>query len=214
MAFVTVSREFGSSGTTISRHAARSLDYAYVDKKTVEKVLAQYGLVTFQEFYDSTHSFWDLLQEGNRDFITVLNHTVQEVSKHNAVFVGRAGFALLQGYENVFHVLIKAPFAFRVDTVMQKMEISDRGMAEALVRQHDRARESFLKTFYKANPNDASPFSLVIDTSCVPVPTAEKWIAEAVRLLEKKDINPLKSTMSIPSDPVLKESINAVFSPL
>jgi len=213
MTFVTVSREFGSFGTTISRHVAQALHYDYIDKKTVEKVLDQYGLVTFHEFYASTHSFWEALHEGNKNIISVFNNTVLEFSKNNAVFVGRAGFVLLRDYENVFHVFIKAPFETRVSHIMETMKLSNRETAEDLVLRHDKARESYLKTFYKAKPGDAAPFSLVIDTSRVPAAMAEKWIVEAVRLLEHKEIDPQKSTLTITSDVVLQNTIAKVLHP-
>jgi cytidylate kinase len=214
MAFITVSREFGSFGTTISQRAAQALQYDYIDKAVLEKVLDQYGLVTFHKFYDSPHSFWERLEDGNQEIIEVFNSAVLECAKaDHAVFVGRAGFALLRGYDNVFHVLIKAPFDTRVANTMQTMRIADRAQAEELVRRHDISRESYLRTFYNASASDAGPFSLVADTSLIPPETAEQWIVEAARLLEQREIDPAKSTRSIRSDVVMQKTVGAVLHP-
>ncbi len=214
MAFITVSREFGSFGTTISQHAAQALQYDYIDKAVLEKVLDQYGLITFHKFYDSPHSFWERLEEGNQNIIDVFNSAVLECSKaDHAVFVGRAGFALLRGYENVLHVLIKAPFENRVANTMETMHIADRAQAEELVRRHDVTRESYLRIFYSASASDAGSFSLVADTGRIPPETVEKWIVEAARLLEQKEIDPAKSTRSIQSDVVMQKTVGAVLYP-
>lgn len=214
MAFITVSREFGSFGTTISQHAAQALGYDYIDKTVLEKVLAQYGLVTFHKFYDSPHGFWERLEDGNQDIIAVFNSAVLECSKANrAVFVGRAGFALLRGYENVFHVLIKAPFENRVANTMETMHIADRAQAEELVRRHDTTRDSYLRTFYNASAGDAGSFSLVADTGSIPPETVEKWIVEAAKLLEQKQIDPAKSTRFLQSDVVMQKTVAAVLHP-
>ena len=215
MAFITVSRELGSFGTTISQHAAQALGYDYIDKSVLEKVLDQYGLVTFHKFYDSPHSFWERLEDGNKDIIAVFNKAVLECSKSDrGVFVGRAGFALLRGYENVIHILIKAPFENRVANVMETMGLDDRAQAEELVRQHDKARESYLRIFYDASESDADAFNLVIDTGRVPPAVAEKWIVEAARLLEQMKIDHAKSTRAIQSDVVMEKTVNAVLHPI
>ena len=214
MAIITISREFGSFGTTISQHAAQALDYAYIDKAVMEKVLDQYGLITFHRFYDSSHSFWDRLADGNKQIIDVFNKTALAFSRNNrAVFVGRAGFVLMRGYENVLNVLIRSPFEQRVTNVMETLQIADREEAAALVLQHDNARESYLNTFYKANSNDAASFHLVIDTSLIPPQTAEKWIVEAAKLVEQRKIDPQKSTESIVSDTVLQGTVDKVLYP-
>lgn len=45
MAVITISREFGSKGSEISQSVANTLGYAYVDKESIEKVMAQFGLI-------------------------------------------------------------------------------------------------------------------------------------------------------------------------
>lgn len=211
MAFITISREFGSLGTTISQNVAQSLNYAYIDRTIFEKVLEQYGIVSFHKFYSSPHSFWDRLEAGNKEIMGLFNNTILALSKlDNTVFVGRAGFVLLHDYENVFHVLIKAPFEKRVSNVMESLRLTNREEAATLVMQHDYARSSFIKTFYKADQNDAGWFDLVIDTDSIPADVAEKWIAEAVGYVEKKKVAPEKSTLSIEADRILQMTISDV----
>ena len=213
MAFITISREFGSLGTTIGQDIAKSLNYTFIDKTVFEKVLERYGVLAFHENYASPHDFWERLTDGNKDVTALFNKTILEFSRvNNAVFLGRAGFVLLHEYKNVLHVMIKAPFEKRVSNIMESMHISDREAAAEMVMKNDHARISYIKSFYKANPNDAAWFDLVIDTACIPPSTAGKWIAEAAGILGGKKIDPEKSTLSIESDEIMQKVVSDILS--
>jgi cytidylate kinase len=43
MTVITISREIGSGGGDIAKQVADSLDYHFVDKKMIERVLMEYG---------------------------------------------------------------------------------------------------------------------------------------------------------------------------
>jgi cytidylate kinase len=172
MAIITVSREFGSKGSEVSQLIAQRLGYAYVDKETIEKVMRQYGLISFDRFYDAPHTIWEGFSEDNQSIVTMFSKTVHEFSKiDKTVLVGRAGFILLSGYENVLHVLIRAPFEQRVSNIMQSMNI-DREEAKGLVLQRDQSRRNFVQKFYRADTNNAEWFNIALDTSCIPPETA------------------------------------------
>lgn len=208
MAVITISREFGSNGTEVSQYVAQSLSYAFVDKDTIEKVMKQYGLISFDRFYDEQHTIWDRFNENNREIISMFSKTIHEFSKvDKTVLVGRAGFILLTGYENVLHVLIRAPFEERVGNIMQSMNIEDREQARTLVLKNDLSRKNFVQAFYRADTHNTDWFNIVIDTSCVPPKTAADWIAEAAKMLDKKQMNPEKTTLAIESDEVLKDVV-------
>ncbi len=187
MAVITISREFGNNGDKVSEGLSKVLKMPIVDKETISKLLSEYGMVSFKEFYDTDHSFMDRFFGVNEDYIKLLNQAIQTyASLDNVIIQGRGGFAVLQGYCNVINVLIKTPFEKRVKNVMESHEISDKGEAEKLVEQHDRIRSGFLQAYYGIKVDDASKFDLVIDTSIVPVDMAVGWISEMARLLENE----------------------------
>lgn len=209
MAVITISREFGSKGSEVSQSVAKSLGYAYVDKTTIENVMNEYGLISFEHFYDEQYTIWDSFIGSNKEIISMFSKTVQEFSKNdNTVIVGRAGFILLTGYENVLHVLIRAPFEERVGNIMQSMNIADRKQARDMVLRNDQSRRTFVQTFYRADTNDTDWFNLVLDTSCIPPETAAKWIAEAAAQLDAKKKNPEKTTGALVSDAILKNVVD------
>jgi cytidylate kinase len=208
MAIVTISREFGSKGSEVSRYAAERLGYAYVDKETIEKVMIQYGLISFDRFYDAQYTIWDRFFENNQQIISMFSKTIHEFSKNDkTILVGRAGFILLTGFENVLHVLIRAPFEVRVQNTMRSMKITDRERAEELVLRNDQSRRSFVQTFYRADTSNTDWFNIALDTSVVPPETAAEWIADAARQLDSKEKNPEKTTFALESDEVLEDVV-------
>ncbi len=211
MAVITMSRELGTGGGLISQMVTNSLNYHLVDKETIGKVLSQFGMVSFNKVYDSTHNVWSLFDSDYRDLVNQLNKTILAFAKHdNTVIIGRGGFVVLQEYQNVINVLLRAPLEHRIRNAMQTEQISDILEAEKIVRHSDEVRESFLQTFYNVNSNSAQYFSLVIDTSRVPLHLAARWIMEAAQEIDKKKIPPERSSLKAEVDPVLVKAVSNV----
>jgi cytidylate kinase len=90
---------------------------------------------------------------------------------------------------------------------MKKEAIHDIAKAEDFVRERDQIRRSFLQTFYDVKWEDTTMLNLVLDTSRIPLDMAVKWILEAARALEAKDLNPEDTTQSIEVDDVLARTV-------
>ena len=211
MAVITISREFGSDGDLISKKVAQSLGYSLFNKISIEKVLVQYGMVDFSSVYSSDQSIWDRFDKDRAEIVRMLNSTIEAFAKLDSnVIVGRGGFIVLHGYDNVLNVCIVASFDKRVSNIMRLQNISDRAAAEELVRQNDNVRKSFLQSYYSVKQTEPSGFNMTIDTDMIPVDVASKWIVEAAELLSKKEIDPKACTTSIEIDPVLANAVAVV----
>jgi cytidylate kinase len=211
MAVITLSREYGSMGEKIGRAVAERLGYRFVNKETLSQVLSQYGLVLFKDFYDKDHGILDLLDSRTQDFIETLEKAIKAFAKEdNIVIMGRGGFAVLQGYENVLNVFIGAPFEHRVKNVLKTMDKPDKDAAEVEVMRHDRSRKSFLRYYYDQKCESTSSFTLAFDTSKVPEEKAIEWIIETVQLVEGKEIQPEFSTLGIEVDASMASAIERV----
>ena len=211
MAVITMSRELGTGGGLISQMVVNSINYHLVDKETIGKVLSQFGLLSFNKVYDSTHSVWSLFDSDYRELVKQLNRTILAFAKlDNTVIIGRGGFVVLKDYQNVLTVLLRAPLEHRVRNAMQTEQISDIREAEKIVRHSDEVRESFLQTFYNVNANSAQFFSLVIDTSRVPLHMAARWIMEAAQEIDRQKIPPERSSLKADIDPVLLRTVREV----
>ena len=211
MAVITISRELGTGGVLISQMVVNSINYHLVDKETIGKVLSQFGLLSFNKVYNSTHNVWSLFDSDYRELVKQLNKTILAFAKlDNTVIIGRGGFVVLKDYQNVLNVLLRAPLEHRVRNAMQTEQISDIREAEKIVRHSDEVRESFLQTFYNVNANSAQFFSLVIDTSRVPLHMAARWIMEAAQEIDRQKIPPERSSLKADIDPVLLRTVREV----
>ena len=211
MAVITVSRKLGSQGDYIAKKAAQMLGYHYVDKTFIESVLSQYGLVEFDDAYNTIPSFWekfDAQKEERREMmVSMLNRVMRAVAHHgNVVILGRSGFFLFEGYTDVLNVRIQAPLSFRIEQIMQRDKIAH-DEAEAIVKQGDEVRAHFVKSFYGIDWNVTTAFDLLIDTSKVSPEMAIKWLVEATKALEERGSDKEPTTASIQVDPILAAAV-------
>lgn len=212
MCVITVSREVGSAGDDIAQQVAEALGYHLVDKDWLDAVLNQYGLVEFEREYDTLPSFWERFnaqREQRRDLmVSMLNRVVQAVAHHgNAVIVGRSGFAILAGLDDVLNVCFQAPLGSRVNRLVAQQGISA-GQAEALVKEGDRIRAGFVESFYGVPWHATSAFDLVINTEKVSPELARGWVIAAARAIESRaaEVKPVYDAMEI--DPILSAAVS------
>jgi hypothetical protein len=99
MSVITISREFGSEGSSIARQAAQALGYYLVEKNTLEKILSQYCFVQFGDEYESAPSYWERLDANRINMTEMLNRVVRAIAQHgNVMILGRGSFAVLSGF--------------------------------------------------------------------------------------------------------------------
>ncbi|MCE1252333.1 MAG: cytidylate kinase-like family protein [Anaerolineae bacterium] len=212
MSVITVSRELGSEGSYIARKTAMALGYHLVDKKVIENILAQYGLVHFNEEYESSTGIWDRFDASRERTVEMLNRVIRAVAHHgNVIIVGRGSFAVLSGFADVLNVRIQAPLPVRVERVMMERSILDRDQVELLVKESDRVRQAFISSWYGVRWDSAVAFDLVIDTGKVPREMAVDWLVALHYKLEKQNGNHgLFLTGSLEVDTVLMETVQSV----
>lgn len=108
MAVITISREYGSAGDIIAKSIADSLGYQLVDKKLIEEILIKYGLLEFNDLYNSEHGVWGRFDTEKNRIVKMLNKTIMAFARRdNCVIIGRGAFAVLQNYPNVINVFIR-----------------------------------------------------------------------------------------------------------
>jgi cytidylate kinase len=209
MAVVTVSREFRSSGRDVAVAAAEALGWRLVDKDVLGRILESYGLVEFSKEYDSKLGIWDAFDPRVKVMVSMLGRATLSVARRGrAVIVGRGSFVILGGFSDALNVRIQAPLRSRVERCMAEEGIEERERAEALIRDGDRVRRSFVEAMYGIRWDSTSAFDLVVDTSKVSPETASSWIVEAARGLKQE--SGVASTADIAPDPVLDQVVEEV----
>ena len=157
MAVVTVSRQMGSLGTEIAQILAERLQYEYVDKDKIGKVLATYGLpaLDLEKFDEKKPPFWDSWQIQRKKFLHFLEAVIYEFArKGNVVIVGRGGQVFLKDLPGVLHLRVIAPLALRVKRSLAE-NLGDEKQVARLLRRNDRDSEGFIRSFLDVNWDDS-----------------------------------------------------------
>ena len=96
------------------------------------------------------------------------------------VILGRAAAIVLAGEQTALHVRLDGPVERRIARAT-----AFEGVDEAIARKHlaetDRAREAYVKHFYKADPRDPCHYHLVIDSTRLEIDTCVELIVCAAR---------------------------------
>jgi cytidylate kinase len=186
------------------------LGYDLVDKSILEGTLKQYGMTRFGQLYTSPPNLWDIANSKNLEMVSMLNDTMQALAhRGRTVILARGGYVVLNQYADVLNVRLHAPLNVRVDRIMARDGISDRAKVERMVAADDKARIKFVERFYGRKWHDESDLDLALNTDVIPKQTAEKWIAEAVRMLDSKEFKAdAKLAQKTKIDPLLLSAID------
>jgi cytidylate kinase len=210
---VTISREFGSVGEDFGAQVARCLNYHFVDKEFITRLLDQYGLIEFETEYEARPGFWDSVA-GARGYrrstiVSMLNAVVQTVAYHgNVVIQGRSGFAILGGFSDVLHVRLQAPLNVRIANIGMWHAISH-GEAVAMVSEADEVRTAFVEGFYGVPWNAMHAFDLVINTAKVAHEEALTLVADVERTFTANLGQREPAIASIAVDSVLAKAVSS-----
>jgi cytidylate kinase len=211
MSVVTISREFGSEGSTIARQVAQKTGYHFVDKNVIGEVLIQYGFVEFKQEYDSVSSFWTGFDSRRAEMVGMLNRVIRALARHNdVVILGRGSFAVLDDFADVLNVRIQAPLSLRIKRVMAHKSIDNVEQAEAWVEENDKVRASFIEWFYGVPWHTASAFDVVLDTSKVSPDLAVGWLVDTVSGMNETKTGGAQTTRMIEVDPILSSVVAEV----
>lgn len=211
MGVVTISRQEGCGGEEIGKKVADRLGYHFVTKETIEGFFRSYGATDFERFYESTHGFWDRLDQAQDASVELLRRVIQAVARHdNVVILGRAGFAFFPNFADVLNVRLWAPLQHRVTHFMDAKGIGDRREAEAMLARSDRIRSRFVEVCFHARPDLAEAFDLSINTAKVATEAAVATIAHAVEALPEAGPEGHRTIESLPQDFVLAHDVDRV----
>jgi len=181
MAFITISRSFGSFGDEIARGLTEKWQCNSLDKEAMEGLLHEYGITdsSIQRYDEKKPAFWATLSFEKNRYINYLKMALFKFAQQkDGIILGRGGQFLLAQVPGILHVRITAPEKKRIERVKQNLKCSDRH-AELTVRQNDRDRAGFHKTFFHKDWDSENAYDMVVNTSCLSVDSAIKLIDEA-----------------------------------
>lgn len=202
MAVITVSRQIGAGGWALAKRVSEKLGYRYVDEMMIKEVadkvgvtaedvraLEKDGATKLMKFLDRVVSrdFIDRLlsdkygyvDEGR--YVDVVTAIIKELhGQGNVVIVGRGGQFILNGYNNVWRILLVDDLKNRVRNVMETYRLKEKD-AEKFIRVRDRIRTNFLSFFAdKESHDDPLSYDLVLNMKKIGMEKAEQFILALV----------------------------------
>ena len=166
MSTITISRQLGTFGSEIAREVAEKLNYEYVDKERIGKMLAtDFGLGAFdlERFDEKKPPFWEFLSVQKTKYLHSIQAAIYDFAqKGQVVIVGRGGQVLLRNLPRILHVRIFAPFAFRVKRLVESERVDEKHAIRTL-QQSDHDSAAYIHSFFNADWEDAILYDLLIN---------------------------------------------------
>ena len=100
------------------------------------------------------------------EYLQILQDTIRSLSdRKHIIIVGRGSQCILSDSKNVFHTRFIAPLEYRVDVIMDEMNLTHDRAAE-LIKEKDRQRALYLQHNYHRDLTDPTLYHMVFNTSC------------------------------------------------
>jgi cytidylate kinase len=203
MTVVTLSASYGAGGSAIGPAVAEQLGIEFVDR-AIPTGVAERLAVPLREAVERDEAIggWfarALLSFGQVGPVlagaappagVVLNpdaycEATEQVLRERAagdgaVILGRAGAVVLRDHPGALHVRLTGPRDARIEQGML-LEGVDRATAERHAEETDRARETYVRHFYRVDARDAALYHLVLDSTAIPLGACADLVAEAAQ---------------------------------
>ena len=175
---LTISREFGSGGRTIGRHAAEKLGIPCYDSELIQKIAQESG---FSEHYvraadESAHSF-PAAALASRAFGPTVDDHLWQVQSHvildlaereSCVIVGRCADYILRGRADCLTAFIHADPGFRAKRIVEVYgERED--SPEQRIREKDKRRAAYHRFYTDMKWGQAKNYHICLDSGVLGI---------------------------------------------
>jgi cytidylate kinase len=181
---VTISASYGAGGSVVGPALAQRLGVPFVDRAVPTRIADELGisqsaaekldedvergidrvlshLAPIGEFYGDVDP--ELLKRSTHH--EAAEQAIRELAAGgHAVVLGRAGAVVLAGDPRALHVRLDGPADARIAQAM-RIESVDRDTAERRQKRTDRAREAYVKRYYRCDARDPALYDVVLDST-------------------------------------------------
>lgn len=202
MGIVTVSAAYGAAGAEISRAVADRLGLPFHDRAIPAQVAGRLGVsVAEAEANDETvvRGLWRLVASlgvmpdpvggvlptatlpDARAYRQQTERVLAEIADGaGGVVLGRAGALVLKDRPDALHLRLDGPVERRLELAAAR---SGRPREEVRreMEANDRAREAYVRHFYRCDPAEAAHYHLVVDSTAFAVDTVVELVVTAAR---------------------------------
>lgn len=168
MTLVTVSRQTGSSGDTLSEALADKLGIRLVTRKELLADLETRGVEVTKALAatldEKGPSFLERFQDDRHRWAVLLRALIFEIAQAgDAVIVGHGADAILESLPQVLRVKFIAPLEVRIQRVMAILNL-DRDRAAEYVQRGDKERSSYMKFIHQKDWYAYDRYDVVVNT--------------------------------------------------
>ncbi|MDA0185108.1 cytidylate kinase-like family protein [Solirubrobacter phytolaccae] len=189
MTIVTVSASYGAGGALVGPQLAERLGVPFFDRALPSEV-AERLAIPLEEATARDESIGGVFSrmamrlapiglafgaESAPDAVDedAYRRTTEEIIREHAaggdlVVLGRAGALVLRNDPRALHVRLDGPRERRLEQALRLTD-KDREAVCKRLDETDRARETYVRHFYHADPHDAALYHLTIDSTAVPL---------------------------------------------
>lgn len=195
---ITISRETGTGATKICERLIDHLnqyaieeykDWAYFDRKLIEKVMEDHNLPEHFRKYLSEEkpakidSWFGEILGITPSKLLLLHKTSQTINKlaefGNVILVGRGANIILSNLERAFHIRLIAPINFRIENAMKLYNL-DRKDAEEFIKTEDEFRKDYILKYFHKNVEDPHLYHAIINTNLLSFDEIAEMIVHCV----------------------------------
>jgi len=202
MGVVTISAAYGAAGAEIAPAVAERLGLPFHDRAIPAQVAGRLGVPLEEaEANDETvvRGLWRLVASlgtmpdpvggvlpttglpDARAYREQTERVLAEIaSGAGGVVLGRAGAMVLGDRPDVLHVRLDGPPDRRLAAAVRRSGRSEEEVRREMAAS-DRAREAYVRHFYRCDPAAAEHYHLVIDGTALPVGTVVDLVVTAAR---------------------------------
>jgi len=203
MAVITLSAPYGAGGGALGPDVAQRLGLPFVDR-AIPTDVAERLAVPLREAVERDESIGSWFTRALLSFGSVgpvlagapppggavfgpdaycqaTEQVLRErAAGEGAVILGRAGAVVLRDVPGALHVRLTGPRDARIEQGML-LEGVDRATAERHLEETDRAREAYVRHFYRVDARDPALYHLVVDSTAIPLSACADLIVEAAQ---------------------------------
>ena len=188
---VTLSRQFGSMGRSISMKMSELLQVDFLDRDIVEETSKRMGLhvsmISEEEEAVKAGFFGRIYPLGigvpslkDEIFATQENIIKDFAAKESCIIVGRCGDYVLRNHPNKISIYVYAPYEARLDNCINKLGMDEK-TARRMIKEVDAARENYHKMYVPGYTNPFDNRDICIDSSRFGVDETAEILAAIVK---------------------------------
>ena len=196
---ITLARQYGCGGRTVSRIVAEKLGLNYFDRDLITMAAEKNGVdsdfyknfdekagVRFASMFSMSAPsgyfmpIYNDIQVNDKLFYTQAK-IIKKVAEESCIIVGRCADYVLRDEPNVIKIFLHANLECRKKRIVEKYGVADKNI-EKVIAKADKQRANYYNTYTDLTWGDIANYNLTINTSGLTLEQVADIIVEYVKV--------------------------------